>query len=395
MQQQLANGEINKIVGFSNVVEWITAASSNTPSSASRFGNQGLNDAVRFPVFIDKLRQNIWNSISKPLESAYDQGMLPIAGTVLLYTTELTHCFVVSYHMHYERPVIEIIDRIDLPKSVFELDNVARLSSHRAKNHAKNLLTSGHKIVMQQGVLTHVDRRFDRNVFGPTIDTLLLADILRRDAAEHGQTIESFLEVGSGSGHIASTVAAFYTKIRRFICVEISEFASTCTVRNIRQSLKYFHASKTSRYEEFYSACGAFKRNVFGTRFDLVVSNPPYIPRPPYVTERFDERHAESVAGTELLECILSNTNDLLTPTGRMLLMVSSVSGNIVERTLSEAFHIRPALPEQETFEVPFDVEEVLDHPRWLKDLLDSGTILSREGVYWHSLRPIWVERVQ
>lgn len=393
MMHQLGSDELQKKLGFRNVLGWLTSASSNHPSSAMRIKDISLHELIKFPVFIDKLRREIWHAIEQMILSARQEHMLPDAGTILYFTGDLVYSYVITYHMHFDRPVIEILGRISHPKGVCDIEDIRLLPTQRSRNRAKSFLTSGHKVVAQNGVLTHVDRRYDKNVFGPTIDTLLLAKILFQD--DSCKSAVSFVEVGSGSGHISATAAVSLPNLEYFSAFDISEFATSCTVRNIRSNIRYMKAGKIKDYKEFMVIFGAYEKNVFRRKFDLAVSNPPYIERRRPAQDIFEERFTEAVAGTELIDNLIASLPSLLTDEGRLLLMMSSVTGDPKNLRLPDGFRVRPALPDlSDGIEVPFDVEEVLDQEEWLSDLLDSRAIAQHTGGrYTHLLKPVWIER--
>jgi len=47
----------------------------------------------------------------------------------------------------------------------------------------------------------------------------------------------------------------------------------------------------------------------------------------------------------------------------------------------------------QDGFQVLFDVEAVLDTPAWLDYLLQRGGLVSRDGLYYHTLHPVWIRK--
>jgi len=393
MMHQLGSDELQRKLGFRDVRGWLTSASSNHPSSALRIKDISLHELIKFPVFIDRLRREIWHGIETIILNARQEHLLPDAGTILYFTSDLRYSYVITYHMHFDRPVIEILGRIESPKGVCDIEDIRTLPTQRARNRAKHFLTSAHKIVVQNGVLTHVDRRYDKNVFGPTIDTLLLARVLYDD--NKSRAAKSFVEIGSGSGHISATAAAMLPSVDTFVALDISEFATSCTVRNIRSNLRYLRSMKIRDYKELMIVFGSYEKNVFKSKFDLAVSNPPYIERRRPVGDVFEERFAEAVAGTELIANMLRTLPDLLTPDGRLLLMVSSVTGEPESLPIPDGFMVRSAVEDApDGIEVPFDVEEVLDQPEWLADLLDSGAVRPHNGGrYTHRLKPVWIER--
>ncbi len=394
MMNQLGNEEVQKRLGFRDVLGWLTSSDSNLPSSALQIKDIDLHQPGKFPVFIDRLRRSIWDAIADLVINCRKEHLVPESGTLLYFTTELRYSYVINYHLHFERPVIEILDRIENPRGICDLEDIGHLRTQRARNWAKNYLTSAHKIIVQNGVLTHVDRRYDKNVFGPTIDTILLAKIIFGTDDLRSDT--SFLEIGSGSGHLSATAAATLLDGKTFVAVDISEYATSCTVRNMRTNLRYHKSMDLKDLHEFMVIFGSFRKNNFTHKYDLVVSNPPYIARRDPQGDVFAERFTEAVAGTELIASIFEALPSLLTARGKLLVMLSSVTGDPTQLPIPDGFELRSALPPElsDGLEVPFDVEEVLDQKEWVADLLGRQEIWQQaDGGYTHRLRPVWIER--
>ena len=73
--------------------------------------------------------------------------------------------------------------------------------------------------------------------------------------------------------------------------------------------------------------------------------------------------------------------------------MVSSVSGDEVNRFVPEGFHVRRAF-QGAGWRVPLDVEAVWEDSDWQERLLHESRIeRDEEGTLWHYLQPIWVVR--
>lgn len=153
-------------------------------------------------------------------------------------------------------------------------------------------------------------------VFSPRSDTWLLADIVGRQDALRGADV---LELGTGSGAIA--VAAAQGGARRVTVVDVSRRALATAALNARLN----GVRVTARHGDLFEP-------VAGERFDIVVSNPPYLP-----SERIPARGAArawegGADGRSILERICSGVPRHLKPGGIVLLVHSSVNG--VSRTL-------------------------------------------------------------
>jgi len=123
---------------------------------------------------------------------------------------------------------------------------------------------------------------------------------------------------------------------------------------------------------------------MLGGRFDLVISNPPYIVRAPKVVVK----GGTAIAGTELMEEVVRDFDSLVEPSGALVLVYSEMARAALQRALP-ANTIKVDLDGPRGFTAVFDVEEVFDEPEWLAYLLDNGLVSRNqvEGSYSHVLR--------
>ena len=154
-------------------------------------------------------------------------------------------------------------------------------------------------------------------VFSPRSDTWLLAEIVRQQDALEGADV---LELGTGSGAIA--VSAARGGARRVTVVDVSRRALATAALNARIN----GVRVVPRRGDLFAP-------VDGERFDIVVSNPPYLPSDG-IPARGAARAWEGGGpdGRSILERICSNVPRHLKPGGTVLLVHSSVNG--VSRTL-------------------------------------------------------------
>src|SRR5690242_14507056 len=114
-------------------------------------------------------------------------------------------------------------------------------------------------------------------VFAPRSDTWMLAGHLQR----HPRVRGAVLDVCTGSGAVA--IAAARAGARSVTAVDVSRRA-LATVR-INARLNGVHV-RTRR--------GVLLDAVPGEAFDLIVSNPPYLPSGPELPSRGTDRHTEA-----------------------------------------------------------------------------------------------------
>lgn len=148
-------------------------------------------------------------------------------------------------------------------------------------------------------------------VYEPAEDSFLLADAALEEA-EPGMRI---LEVGTGSGFVSAVLRANFENVRA-IATEINPHAARCAKENgvevIRTDL--FRGIKPGSPE---------------TRFDLILFNPPYLPTseeervPGWLNYAFDG----GASGRETLDRFLAEVKDHLRPGGKILVLISSITG--------------------------------------------------------------------
>lgn len=352
-----------------------SAGIGRTESPAFRIAN------VIFNIIVIELRGLI--------RSHFFSGNIPSSGVILYFSTGLHYCYIISYSIDNNGPEIELVDRIPSPTGLLELRTVNQLENPFSRNVAKEFLTSGHKTVLQKGTLTHVDRRVDVGVFGPTIDTLILAEI----AADYLSTtpVTSALEIGAGSGHTISVVASHAGEhLNRIAFVDIDVRAVECTQRNLLANIEQKDVLRIDDID-VTGAVGRYTELLFSGEFDLMICNPPYIALPPSRTARPNRRlFTDSVAGEDLLKHVLALAPDRLTKKGRLLLMTSSASLSMREFNPPNDWRVEQA---HKDVEVPFDVEAVLSDEDWTAHLVQEGAIVRKGDSFWHQLKPIWFQR--
>jgi release factor glutamine methyltransferase len=140
-------------------------------------------------------------------------------------------------------------------------------------------------------------------VYQPEADTYLLLDAARAEV-KPGDRV---LEVGTGSGLIAAEIA----KISPGIATDINPHAVYCA-----------HEAGVG-----VVLCSLF--DAIRGRFDLILFNPPYLPTEP--RERIDDWLEYALdggkTGRETIERFASTVARVMAPGGRILLLISSLTG--------------------------------------------------------------------
>lgn len=140
-------------------------------------------------------------------------------------------------------------------------------------------------------------------VYQPEADTYLLLEAARIEV-KHGDRV---LEVGTGSGLISCELA----KVAGIMATDINPHAALCA-RKV--------GVEVVRTDLFTGIRGPF---------DLVLFNPPYLPTQP--EERMDDWLECALDGGEngraVIERFARNIGDVLAPDGRILLLISALTG--------------------------------------------------------------------
>lgn len=156
-----------------------------------------------------------------------------------------------------------------------------------------------------------------RGVYAPQTDTRLL----RRAMCREGITEQTdVLDLGTGSGLLAVEAARLGGRVT---AVDISWRALAATWLNARlngQALRVRH--------------GDLAAAVPGRRFDLVITNPPYVPAPGTAPPRGPARAWDAGRdGRLLIDRICDTAPTVLRPTGTLLIVHSHLCG--IDATLS------------------------------------------------------------
>lgn len=165
-------------------------------------------------------------------------------------------------------------------------------------------------------------------VFQPPSDSFMLADQLRRERLGPGVSV---LDLGTGSGHLAVVAALAGASAT---AVDVSRRALLSVRLNARLNGVHVTALR-----------GDLFAPVADRRFDVIVSNPPYLPHPDEdLPERGLARAIDAgPRGRAFIDRICAQVGEHLVPGGVLLLVHSSVCG---ERETLEGLSARGLDPE-------------------------------------------------
>ncbi len=186
-------------------------------------------------------------------------------------------------------------------------------------------------------------------VYAPQDDTRLLADTLRREGSLAGMNV---LDIGTGSGalalcaaHLGARVTALDVARRAVWSTRINAWRAGLSVDARRGSVE----------------------DLAGQRFDLILSNPPYVPAPhPLPPGRGAARAWDAgVDGRHVLDRLCETAPALLGPHGVFLVVQSALSGTEATVSRLEAAGMRAKVADRTLIPYGPVLRSRLD---WLRD---------------------------
>ena len=204
-------------------------------------------------------------------------------------------------------------------------------------------------------------------VWAPSIDTMLFARALRKTlvGTRRLRGARSLLEIGCGSGFLAKYVLmkkrALGTPFEFAHLMDINRDAITCALDNLEEARR--------GTDVFYSHNRIGVPLHVNRRYDLVICNPPYIPRP---TAGKDNPYE----GLFLYREIAEKADAMLHRGSRLYICFSSLSEDIVLPLFREKFAVRFL----DALTVPLKIPPVFsglsaESRRWVRYLETSGTV--------------------
>src|SRR3989344_4411243 len=195
-----------------------------------------------------------------------------------------------------------------------------------------SLYESRPRIVEYDGVSTYWDDSHI-NVWCPSIDTILFVKALRKIIKNNYQTAA---EIGCGSGFISKYLLSKNKNINSILINDLNPYAIKCAMDNIKDKRAYF-----------YTGDGLNK--VKGSKFDILMCNPPYVPRP----NSIDDNPYEGIG---LLNHLIHEGQNYLNKDGIIITNISSLCWDIVLRKKPK---MKMAILEK--MKVPLKVNNILN----------------------------------
>lgn len=216
-------------------------------------------------------------------------------------------------------------------------------------------------------------------VWCPSIDTVFLARALKRYLTP---SVRRVAEIGTGSGFLTKFCLEHGEAVERAVATDISIEAIRCAEAAMRAHAKH------ERLALLKIDADAPTLGLTG-QFDLIFSNPPYVPRP-------GENHDNPYEGLDLVAKLAREAGAVLAPGGKVIMNLSSLAGDEpLEWFRAEGWQVS----EHEQLRVPLKVNPITsqlsrESQDWLSYLIEKG-VVSLDADYgdasgyrfWHYLR--------
>jgi tRNA1(Val) A37 N6-methylase TrmN6 len=220
-------------------------------------------------------------------------------------------------------------------------------------------------------------------VWCPSIDTIFFARTLK---GYLGEEVAEVAEIGCGSGFLTKFILHHGPGVQRLAATDINLEAIRCSADNLQdeRGREKVHLILPDASDESLALQGTY---------DLIASNPPYIPRQPAHIDNPYE-------GLDLVARLAHKAKMVLKDNGRILLNLSSLAGQEPLQWFSEQGLQVQALAEMR---VPLKVNPVtsglsLASRQWRDYLEAQGRVEIDEDEdsgyrYWHQLRMFCIQR--
>jgi methylase of polypeptide subunit release factors len=378
-----------EMAGYDSLVEWLNHAE-------EWYGEQYKDPRAPDDPLVHVLYatwQHLKDSLVQALVAARLGGEFPERGGVLCFVANLRLCLVVGFEFHLAAPSVAPLAVVEDPKSAFAIWSSVENHSPARRDALRKMLVSGHKLIFHRGVLVHVDRRTDSSVFGPSIDTIVMAEILADEIygarVEGGELPGSFVEIGTGSGMLLAGALRALPDAERLVGIEMNFGSIICTHRNLVTGFGGLDPLESGRC---LLIAGEYEAARIEGGFDLAACNPPYLPalENAPAAKSGAEDYLRAVGGGRLIEQLLDSLENLLSPRGKLLLMTNNMGVTQVEKAVPKGIAMRRPFGD-EGRPVLLELEALYEREAVLSRLIDEGTIIQRGDTLEHVLHPIWI----
>ncbi len=258
----------------------------------------------------------------------------------------------------------EFVAKIENPVLMTDDWKFFNINDYKARQTVQLLLRKPMTIVEYDGLGMEFEQGKYHGVWSPNIDTLLFCRAIKDLDYSN---VNSLLEAGSWPGFIAKYIGSKWKNIKRIVMGDINENAK-----------KYFDDSNNDPRAEFILE--DIKKYLEWRFFDLIVCNPPYIPRPKAIEDNAYE-------WLEMLIYLIKNFKKTL------IINVSNLADDIINPILEESW---AKIEKLDDMEVPLKVWNVLNNKEWMEYLINEKWLKEdyHDGhLYWQKLRILKLDR--
>lgn len=163
-------------------------------------------------------------------------------------------------------------------------------------------------------------------IYVPREDSFLLQKIVKKEVKPN----DKVLDMGTGSGIQAITASEISNNITA------TDINPECVEQLNHPRIKTIQSNLFENIQD---------------KFDLIIFNPPYLPRDPNEPEDSALTTTGGEKGSEIIEEFLKQAKNHLNKEGRILLLYSSLSGNIENIAKRENYNIKIIAKQKLSFE--------------------------------------------
>lgn len=239
------------------------------------------------------------------------------------------------------------------------------------------------RVVTYDGVSIYWSPVLYPGVWAPSIDTIVFAKAIRDYLITTSafKKIYSILEIGTGSGFLSKYVMVkkkmLGSEIRLAHLTDINKDAIKSAIDNIEEirgnTLVYYtHTQKNARLR-------------IAQNYDLVIANPPYIPRQ-------EARKNNPYEGLFLYKEVIRNASAMLRSDSIFITNISSLSKSFVKPYLDKVFKLKTIIKKRIPLKIPAVTaglsREGNDWVRYLKskNVLEEDKTERSGYRYWHTI---------
>jgi release factor glutamine methyltransferase len=268
----------------------------------------------------------------------------------------------------YDETVTKFVATIKKPVLITDTYEVNKFSP-TVRDTVYALYSQAIRITEYDGLVFRFEQRKYPSVWGPSIDTLLFAKNLKKI---NFKNIKTVLEIGTGSGFLSKYILEKNKNVKEVHIIDINKEAIQCAKDHIQDKRARFY-------------CGNGLKYLKNKKFDLVLCNPPYIPRP----RSIDDNPYE---GISLLVDLLLNAKEYLNAGGILMTNISSLGERIISQIL-DTKGIKVTYLEK--MKVPLKVFNVINNKKWIHYLRKKkGLVAGKHPGYefWHTINIVSVK---